>query len=340
MIVWMAWTALSMGAPEGCGEWVRQPIEGIQEAIRAPQLAIGEDGRIHAVWYAVNTNRTHYGWRAGASWRTTDLGPGRADMVVLGSVPYVAQSSCDADSCVLNYGWKEEDAWTRRDVLSMVGPITTPTLALDSMGLPHIVYGTSVGDASLVMHASPTLGPWHTDKIYSGSTRLGPPDMVADAEGGLHMLFTKSDEGGQILSMTQTKEGWLVERTELGRGREVSLHWGDIGAPYASYFLDGQRVAVRTPKNGWVNYGQPLAGAAVLTVAKGGSPHFLMVVDERPIKRLEWIRWTGRDWQRELVAADPNGFRAFTFTLDRNNCPHILYQHSASRKTVYAHAKL
>ena len=58
MIVWMAWTALSMGAPEGCGEWVRQPIEGIQEAIRGPQLAMGEDGRIHAVWYAVNTNIT------------------------------------------------------------------------------------------------------------------------------------------------------------------------------------------------------------------------------------------------------------------------------------------
>ena len=340
MIWWMAWIGWSFAAPHECGEWVRTPVTEVSGAIRDPILSVSKNGRVHGMWFAPETGQSHYGLLTARGWQIEPLGPGRGDMVVEDGVPYVVQMDCGANDCGITYGWREEKSWKRSEVLRMRGPITTPSLAIGPDGLPHVVYAATVGNSSMIMHASPTYGAWHTQKVTSGTVRLGSPDLAVDKDGNLQMIYTRAELGGRVLWNHHKNKRWTESNTEIGRGREVRILVGDIGANYAAYFLDGQRIAIQTPANGWVNYGEPLAGSGSAAVGPGGAPQFMLVVDERPLKRLEWAWWTGTGWERELVAADPMGFRAASMALDSMGCPHVLYQHSGSPKTVYARAKL
>lgn len=340
MIWWFAWIGWSVAAPNGCGGWVRSQVPEIRGEIREPVLAVSEKGLVHGNWYHPGTGQSQYGLLSGTGWHIENLGRGHSDMLLDKGVAHVVVVDCASKGCTVDVAWREDQKWTRKQALQVEHPITTPSLALGADGLPHLAYAMTVGNASLIMHASPTYGEWHAEKVVTGTARMGPPDLAVDAEGVLHVLFTKERLGGQIIWAHKKEGRWIQQDTGLGRGKEVKLLVGDIGANYAAHFLDGQRVAIQTPANGWVNYGEPLGGSGAVAVGPEGAPQFLLVVDERPLKRLEWVRWTGKGWQRELVAADPFGFRAVAMDLDSRGCPHVLYQHSDSPKTVYARTKL
>ena len=343
MMYLLFWLLLSLGkadTPQRCGEWVRTPIPEANVPVRDVQLHQGKGRSMYALWYAPSDAVTYVGVWDGTRWRVEALGQGRGDMVVVDDIPYVAVTACDTESCVVSFGWREDGVWVVRKVHHTVGPISAPSVAVDAKGHPHIVYSATVEDASMVMHATTPHGEWHVFTALKGSTHLVSPVVTVGPDNRLHLVVSETDDGGRILYGTRTQDTWVVSVTELDRGRDAQLVWGAIGAPYIGYFLNGQRVAVRTTDGQWVNYGTPHMGTGPLDVDASGAPHFLLTVDARPIKRLEWMQWIGTEWASELVAADPEGFSAAAISLDPSGCPSVLYQHAGASKTVFARSGL
>lgn len=340
LLFWFSLSVAQADTPSLCGEWVRTPVPKANVPVRDVQLHGGKGRSMYALWYAPSDGVTYAGAWDGARWRVEVLGQGRGDMVVVDDIPYVATTACDAASCVVSYGWREDGVWVLREVHNTIGPISAPSVSVDDNGHPHIVYSATVGDASMVMHATTPHGAWHVSTAYKGATHLVSPKVVVGRDDQLHLVVSETDEGGRILYGTRSQDTWVVSATELDRGREAQLVWGAIGAPYIGYFLNGQRVAVRTTDGQWVNYGAPHQGTGSLRVDTEGAPHFLLTVDARPIKRLEWMRWSGTAWHTALVAADPDGFSAAALSLDDSGCPSVLYQHAGASKTVFARSGL
>ena len=340
MMFWMTWIGMSVAAPPTCGTWVRTPVAEIQGVMRDPVVSVDEQRRVHLMWYAPEKGVSKYALGGAGRWSVETLGPGRSDMVVDSGIPYLMRNACDQGVCTLNYTWKEKGEWSTREAFSVTTPMTTPALAMGPNGLPHVTYVATVGRSSMVMHASPIEDDWHAERIQTGTTRFGAPDIVVADDGAVHILYTHADGGGQTVWARKEDKVWTRTVTSMSRAQEVAVHWGAIGALYAAYFKDGQRIAIQTPSHGWVDYGQPLSGDGTAAIGREGAPNFVLVQDVRPLKRLEWARWTGTTWESVLVAADPYGFRAVSFTLDSKGCPHIVYQHSQSPKTVYARAEL
>jgi len=311
-----------------------------REPIRDLQIHQGTEGTVHALWYSPNLGTSSAAQWNRTRWRVDTLGQGRGDMAVVDDVPYVALTHCGDEDCAVSYGWREESSWSMREAIRVTGPLSPPSLVLGTDGQPHVVYGATVGDASMMMHASTPHGAWHVSELYTGSTHLGPPDLSVRRSGALDMVFTDASDGGRILHGEYVDTSWTVSETSLTRGRSARIHWGSIDAPYIGYFRKGQRVAVKTRDGQWVDYGHPHAGTGPFDVDSRGAPHFLLTVDAPPLKRLEWVRWTGSSWVRELVAADPQGFSAYALTLTPAGCPLVLYQHAGAAKTVFARAGL
>ena len=82
---------------------------------------------MYALWYAPSDGVTYAGAWDGARWRVEVLGQGRGDMVVVDDIPYVATTACDAASCVVSYGWREDGVWVLREVHNTIGPISAPS---------------------------------------------------------------------------------------------------------------------------------------------------------------------------------------------------------------------
>lgn len=340
LILWFSIVVAGATESRVCGEWVRVQVPQAKEPIRDLQIHLDAKGDVHAMWYAPQTGITHAaGWN-GDRWHIDALGRGRGDMDVVDNIPYVALADCDVEDCVVSYGWREGGEWSIREAVRVTGPLSAPSLRLGPDGQPHLAYGVTVGDASMIMHASTPHGAWFVSEVYAGSTHLGPPDLSVRDAGTLDLVFTDTSDGGRILYGVHKKAKWQVSETSLARGRAARLVWGPIDAPYIGYFRQGQRVAVRTPDGQWVDYGTPHKGTGPFDIDIQGAPHFLLTVDAPPLKRLEWVRWTGTEWTRELIAVDPQGFSASALALNASGCPLVLYQHTGAAKTVFARAGL
>jgi len=329
---------LAHAAPPTCGEWVRDQVQNISGAMEHASIALGQNGRPHIAWYSSADGQTRYAVRGNAGWKVEVVGLGRADFVVDGNIAHLALSHCDSSGkCMVHLGIRERDGWEVRPVLEVSGPISPPSMVVDARGLPHFAY-YAIGDGRVrVLHATPVDGVWRQTPVSLESTTVGPPQIMAHPDGSFHVVFDRPHKAHAIVhARWKPGESWKIQSSSPGRGRDLDLLYGDVGALYLGYFRGGQRIAIQTPRDGWVQYGEPRPGTGTVSVGKDGAPQLAVVEDVEPLKRLEWVRWGGAGWDEELVAADPQGFRSVAMALDARGCPHILYQHSDSSITVYA----
>ena len=340
MFTWLLMIAISRAAPATCGDWVSTTVPGAPGELRDAKIEITERGALYAFWRRAATDALDVGRLTQEGWSITTVGRGHGDFALHDGRPSVVYSNCEGIHCEVHYARPLNGVWSDTLAASFKHPISTPVLSMNASGVPHAAYTQTIGDVSTVMHLSSEFGGWHRATVATSDKRLGPASLVMNAEGEPEIAYTSSHLGGRIHLAKRSKKMWAQESTGLGRGRAIQLEFGAVGANYLAYFLDGQRVAIQTPSHGWVNYGKPVEGRGVLAVDAKGAPQFLVITENRERRDLKWVRWTGRDWSVSPIATDPRGFSTATFTLDASGCPHVLYQHSGSRQTVYARTAL
>jgi len=205
------------------------------------------------------------------------------------------------------------------------------TLALDSAGEPHVVYG---GDR--LYHARHDAGGWHVE-IVDSSAGVGETASIAvDRNDVVHVVY-RDGVNSRLLHATNATGAWVVDVVSAtgfysgGIGGAVVALDG-AGKAHVVYFADVAReLRYATNKSGawadvridaegfWCDLALDAAGAAHVAYSTGV-----------PSVSLRYATNAGGRWRTETADVDPSGARQYgqgaSIALDSAGVAHVAYQ--------------
>jgi PKD repeat protein len=186
----------------------------------------------------------------------------------------------NGESCMVRYAWADENGWHTRNIDDAYG--ISGAIALDSAGMPHIVY---TGDAGALRYA------WHDGAGWSETTvdtKAMYVSLAIDREDTAHIA--SCDGAGTLKYAWADEDEWQTMTVDStlwpGLGYYCSIATDTAGHPYISYY-DMRHDALRYA---YGTFGEPapaftadftalpVSGQAPLTVsftdASRGDPTF------------------------------------------------------------------
>lgn len=209
--------------------------------------------------------------------------------------------------------------------------ITHDSIAVDSAGRPHVVYG---GDG--LYHAVRTTG-WQIDKVDAGGRTGAWAAIALDANDDPHIAYTDRDSGDALRYATWDGANWVTE-TITGYGWHAAIALDDQGRPHVAYRvpqgLSGETLnyAYRDG-DGWhdevvvPDITITSSPQTSLVIDGAGRPHigYNLVPGGSNPSQLVHVYHNGTAWQEDVAATAPDddtgiGDNAMTLTSDDNPC--------------------
>jgi hypothetical protein len=261
--------------------------------------------------------------------------------------------------------------WLNQDLASPVqfyGELGR-SLALDSTGRPHVVYGRFYswfdgtswhrerlaeggtldgGNASIVLdHAdNPHIVYesadvyWYAHRspnqwIYLQLTVSSPPAIALDSHGYLHLAY---GSGPALQYLFQTSQGWILETADTDQYfGSISLALDAAGNPHISYAIADNhiRYAHRLGSQWHVEDIWPAAGLPpkATAIALNNQQHPVIVFQAGD--GLKFAAYGGTGWVIDTLSNDI-WTRYVSLAIDNNDIPHVAYYNSFTDSPSYA----
>jgi hypothetical protein len=226
----------------------------------SPQLSVASDSqdRIHLCWRSggfFGQGILSYGKLEGGRWHEEIVDP------QLGSTSYcsIAVDANDNPHIIytpelvnrpMRYAHWNGTAWVIEDVIVQSG-LLSPSLAMDSVGEPHVVYTS--GRGTEVDYAVRSGGTWsfETIAVIPGDQQALATSLVLDPLGQPHVAYDQHFAVG-IRYATRTEAGWTTTLIDSGQHWDPSIALDSHGAPHIAYYH---------AENGALRYASLVAGS-------------------------------------------------------------------------------
>lgn len=150
----------------------------------------------------------------------------------------VAESAGDIN---LKFAWKEAGAWTVEsvDVAADARVSALPSLALDTLGNPHVAYVEfdQLSEQTYLAYATKSGGSWTVETVGSGPISQGYiyyVSIAVDAQGRVHIAYP---DGDGLLERL-----WLATRTSSGAWLTSTVDPDNISGLGVSLRVDAQGI--------------------------------------------------------------------------------------------------
>jgi hypothetical protein len=215
-------------------------------------------------------------------------------------------------------------------------------LALDSAGLPHVVYG---GDA--LYYARFDGASWHTEVIDAApgidDIYESPASLALDAAGSPHVSYLSATSSA-LRYAHRTPQGWQVETVDslpdgLVFNYDTALALDSAGHPLIAYPKNGLLYIAAWTGSQWdiqlVDATQKVEFHVSLALGRLDQPHVSYGVWSGASLYLKYAHRMGGAWTSEIVE---DGFlgEGNSIAVDSQGVPHISYLDYANSKIKYA----
>jgi hypothetical protein len=211
------------------------------------------------------------------------------------------------------------------------------SLALDSSGIPHVVYRDVTNDS--LKYAVLSGATWMSGTVETSVGQLGP-SLAFDDSDSLHVAYTH--RGPYVNHAILRGTTWVIETAVGEPAAEPSLALDSSGNPNIAYcdvhLTEGLKYAYWTG-SGWVvreevDYvlcGNPGVAEALPSLAldSSGTPHIAYY--DVASNSIKYTVLRGTTWVSETVET-PVGQTGSHLVLDGSGNPHIAYSYSGSVK--------
>ena len=153
----------------------------------------------------------------------------------------------------LRYAYKGSSGWVRSTVDAAGDVGGDSALALDSEGLPHIVYLDGTNHTIKHAYALPRTIGWQIETLPGSDGALGRCAIAVDADGRVHIVYSVGPYGSEVLKYAlKGARGWHTESLavagDLDYAPRPALVVDALGQPHVNYYSgwtqDGQNTGL------------------------------------------------------------------------------------------------
>ncbi|MCE7700094.1 MAG: chitobiase/beta-hexosaminidase C-terminal domain-containing protein, partial [Methanobacterium paludis] len=290
------------------------------------------------------------------TWNTTTIDTNSMyNSIVVDSsgYPHIAyyQKATSTTDPELKYTYEDAKGWHTVTVdTSQSGSGYYVSLALDSLGYPHIVYKQEFGDGNLniLKYAYEDAKGWH----YFNLTTSYEGNALGDDIVDINLLLYQNQPrisfynitGGKVEYMYNNGTSWVTEVVASTSGPWNSLALDSSGNPKISYYsissASGKgslRYAQRTATGTWEstivdNSADNVGEWNSLALDSSGNPQISYTYNDESLK---YAYWNGTQWITETVENAVSS--ANKLVLTSSNSPLIVYRDDTSSNLKYAY---
>ena len=200
-------------------------------------IAIDDRGHIHVSYYDSTNKALKYAYYDGNSWsvETVDSSAGEYSSIAVYSDGYgsvhVQISYYDSTNGDLKYAYKDSNGWHTEVVDSTNDVGKYSSLAVDSLGNPHISYADTTHGG--LKYAYKIEGSWHTEYAVQGSQQCAYISLYLDRDGNPHISYISSG-----LKYIENVGGTWSTPVSIDSNAQSwnSMDSGPDGTPIISYY--------------------------------------------------------------------------------------------------------
>ena len=222
----------------GAATWDLSTVEATNNVGAAPSLALGPGDTVHVSYYDATARDLKHAWRVGAGAWTIEAVDSAGDAGQTSSLSISPDGTLGIayfDATEDDLEWAEQapgGAWLRQTIDTTGG--TSPSLALDSAGHPHVVYRLQSTHAA-VHAARGADGTWTTEPVTAGAELAADRALAVGPGGTLHVAYRIEGSGDLGYVEKLAGSGWAMavvdaSSNDVGMyatiqvGRDASVH--------------------------------------------------------------------------------------------------------------------
>jgi hypothetical protein len=305
-------------------------------------LALDSTGNPHISYTYSNetvTNLRYASW-AGSEFVTQTVNENGAENPSLAldseGNPHVCYTLLKMNDTYLMYASKTDSEWKTQVVQfeQNGSDLSSPSLKLDSYGIPHIGY---VGPAGCLEYAVWNSSTWVIDAIDPWTERVADPCLALDSNGKPWLSYCDPLVGLKCASWTGSGWNKMIVDSASGVGRDSSLALDSFGNPHISYedAPNGNLKYAHWTSLAWniqiVDRNKHVSLHSSLALDSFGNPH--ISYEDNANGNLVYASWAGSTWNFQVVdqiKVAPGdleaiwGFRT-SLELDATGTAHISY---------------
>ncbi len=317
------------------GRWLSSTI--YQQEAAFPSLALDPLGQPHVSFLSFNDmDGLGYAYYDGTNWQAETIDPGAyvgwMSSLVVDEAGYPHIGYTDGERGLARYASYDGTSWTFQTIEDN-GPWGVSggsSLALDSLGRPHVVYVTY---SNLLTYARYDGATWITETVSGGAGLGGDRSLALDALDRPHII--SCDMGMHYRYYDGTE--WITQTVEPGSCNWAALALDSAGYPHIAYdrlssndtsvhhaWYDGATWHTETVESGLgINGGIPS-----LVLDGQDHPHLSYADDSRQLIRYAY--YDGASWHIQNAAPAAPSYNYPTalssLALDANEHPHIVHR--------------
>ncbi len=288
-----------------------------------PQLALGPDGRPHALWRGDDgtNDRVFYSTDQGSGWSVpVDISPGDWGTydprlaVDSGGYAHATWHGHASGTSSYYYADNSGGSWSTPDLLLANAPFDPVSITTDSSNAAHVAYR----DYSNVFYRTGTAGAWSAPVTAASGSNVGQPQIALYDDTDAHVVWCgysgseyetcyATNAGGSwsaptVLSTTSSSND--DPQIALGPGGTAHVVWrGHDGSYDQAYYATNDGGAWSAPlalsAPGYYSYGPRVA------LDPGGNPHAAWWgYDETGSESIFYAEGTETGWTGPVIVSD------------------------------------
>jgi hypothetical protein len=239
----------------------------------------------------------------------------------------------------LYYAWHDGTSWNYDTVDNSLNAGRYASLALDSIGYPHILYHHIVGISRVdLKYARLDHTGWHTETVVQNA-HSGYTSIAIDENNNPHLSYFDSFIYA-LIYVYQDPTGWQTETVDsdgyVGYGCSIALD--ETGQSHISYIESSVNDLLKYAQRGNTGWQIELvenigiSNLTSLALDQHGDPHISYQANSR-------LRYTVRGatgWLSTTIDGRAGAGRYHSIALDQNGYPHIGYSGVQNEGLLYA----
>lgn len=222
-----------------------------------PALALDASNQPHVSYR--NSQGVMLAYKSGTSWQQSIVDSGAGSEgdtdVVIDPSSADQLSYADATNDLLLHASNGTGVWRIQAVDTAVGGVNA--LSVDSAGNAHMVYNNNdVTDLGVVNYATNASGSWQTERLAEFSNgSIRDADILVDAAGAVHLVFTSGVYGGSVHYMTNQSGTWQRQVVDDSTrcGVEMAMDTaGNVHVVYVGRLANNDLALMHTDNSGGI----------------------------------------------------------------------------------------
>jgi hypothetical protein len=219
-----------MYASNGDGQWSSQVIDPGNVAGQT-SIAVDVQGSVHISYHTGNSydnDNLRYATNRGGAWVTEGVDTGmtgyyNAIAVSADGAAHICSYS-GTGGTPLKYSTNAGGSWSTQNIEDVVKIGGQCSIAIDSMGNPHVLMSTneSIGQVDL-KHAVYSGGAWSTEVIEDGGYVMGT-SIAIDGQDAVHVCY-RAIATNELVYATNANGSWT---SQVVGGLSSSMYYGSI----------------------------------------------------------------------------------------------------------------